>query len=145
MPIKYNLTKYDMLAERIHELSQKRDTPFSKDEETLRAEAILIASFSSSHSWQTYKTIIEGNPNALNSPEIRNECTMAKSEKWKHIRNMDIQEVSCTNIRDSLFYVWLSANSDKLNRETYRRAWLKLKQEFDEECDGISIQRENII
>ncbi len=141
MPIKYNLTKYDMLAERIHELSQKKDAPFSKDEETLKAEATLIASFASSHSWQTHKTMAEGNPNNFNSSEVKGEYATASATKWKHVRNMDIQEVSCTNIRDSLFYAWLSANADRMNRELYKRAWLKLKQEFNEECDGISMQK----
>jgi hypothetical protein len=141
MPIKYNLTKYDLLAERIHELSQKKDASFSKDEETLWAEATLIASFASSHSWQTYKTVIDGNHNILNSPELKHEYAMAKTIKWKNVRNMDIQEVSCANIRDSLFYSWLSANTDKINKELYKKAWVKLKQEFDEECDGISVQR----
>jgi hypothetical protein len=141
MPIKYNLTKYDMLAERIHELSQKRDAPFSKDEETLVAEATLIASFASSHSWQTHKTLTEGNPNNLNSSEVKGEHLAAKTLKWKHVRNMDIQEVSGINIRDSLFYAWLSCNADKMNKETYKKAWLKLKEEFNEECDGISVQR----
>ena len=42
MPIKYNLTKYDILAEEFHELAQKKDT-LTKDEETLMAEAALIA------------------------------------------------------------------------------------------------------
>lgn len=142
MPIKYNLTKYDMLAEKIHELAQKRDTTFSKDEETLRAEATLIASFASAYSWQTYKTIIDGNNAAFNSVEIKNEHNLAKSEKWKRVRNMDIQEVSCANIRDSSFFVWLSTNVDKPTRETYKQAWTKLKQEFNEECDGISIQKQ---
>jgi hypothetical protein len=144
MPIKYNLTKYDLLAENIHELSQKRDASFSKDEEVLKAEAIIIASFSSSHSWRTYRAITEGNPNNLNSANVKSECTLAMSEKWKHIRNMDVQEVSCNNIRDGLFYMWLSINANSLNRKLYKEAWTKLKEEFDEECDGIgSMQQRN--
>ncbi len=144
MPIKYNFTKYDMLAEEIHELSQKRNTPFSKDEEVKKAEAVLIASFSSSHSWQTYKIIVEGNANSLNSPQLKNEFLTAKTEKWKEIKPTNIQEVSCMNIRDDLFYMWLSINVDKINRDKYKLAWFKLKQQFDEECDGISVQRSRI-
>ena len=142
MPIKYNLTKYDILAEEFHELAQKKDNSFTKDEETLKAEATLIASFASAHSWQTYKSIIEGNANALNSSQIRTEHLEAKKEKWKHVRNIDIQEVSCANIRDNLFFTWLSVNADKDTKELYRKAWYVLKEQFDEECDGISVQRQ---
>ncbi len=144
MPIKYNLTKYDMLAERIHELSQKKDETFSKDEETLRAEATLIASFASAHSWQTFKTITEGKANEINSAEIKNEHNLAKTVKWKKIRNMDIQEVARTNI-NGMFSTWLYAISvDKATRETYKNAWNKLvSNEFNEECDGISVQKQS--
>ncbi|MGI0100652.1 MAG: hypothetical protein ACREBH_02960 [Candidatus Micrarchaeaceae archaeon] len=108
----------------------------------MRAEATLIASFASSHSWQTYKTMTTGNITELNSIGVKNEYLTARSEKWRRIRNMDIQEVACTNIKDGLFYMWLSVNSDKANRELYRRAWIRLKEEFNEECDGISVQRQ---
>jgi hypothetical protein len=144
MPIKYNLTKYDMLAEKIHDLASKKDT-FSKDEEALRAEATLIASFASSHSWQTYKLMTEGNANAiLSSPEIKSEHLLARNDKWKHIKNMDIQQVACTNI-NGMFFIWLtSINVDKNSRDAYRYAWAKLKSDlFEEECDGgISMQKQ---
>lgn len=141
MPIKYNLTKYDMLAESFHELSQKREAPFSNDEETLKAAAIIVASFCSPHSWQTNKAIAAGDPQLLYSPEIKNEYLMAVKENWKKVRNMDVQEVSCANIRDNLFYIWLSINVEKPKRNVFVAGWEKLKQEFDEECDGINIQR----
>ena len=140
MPIKYNLTKYDMLAEEIHEIAHKKDDQYSRDKEITQAEATLIASFASSHSWQTHKVISNGNINALNSNEIRNEFFVAENESWKHIRNMDIQEVACMNIKDGLFYMWLSVNCTKLNKDLYKQAWLKLKEEFNEVCDGVSIQ-----
>ena len=142
MPIKYNLTKYDILAEKFHDLAQKKNPAFTNDEETLRAEATLVASFASAHSWQTFKTITDGNINLLNSSEIKNEHTKAKTDKWKCVKNIDIQEVAHSNIRDSMFYTWLSTNADKSCRETYRKAWNMLKLQFDEECDGISIQRQ---
>jgi hypothetical protein len=140
MPIKYNLTKYDMLAEEFHELAQKRDTTFSKDEETLKAMAVIVASFASAHSWQTYKVIIEGDPNlVLNCPEIKNEYQLAKNERWKRVLPQHIQDVSRMNIKDSLFYTWLSANEHNDTRDIYKSAWGKLKEGFNEECDGISI------
>jgi hypothetical protein len=143
MPIKYNLTKYDLLADDIHELANKKES-FSKEEEILRAEATLIASFASSHSWQTHRIITEGNVNQISSSEIKGEYETAKKQKWKNIRNTDIQEVACKNIRDGLFFTWLSANTEKEKqaRDLYKNAWIRLKEEFDEECDGISaVQR----
>lgn len=152
MPIKYNLTKYDMLAEKIHELAQKRDppTPTSKplrsdaeDEQLLKAQAILIASFCSSHSWETYKTMTEGNTNALNSSRIKDEHTVAKSTKWKQIRNMDIQQVASTNL-NGMFSAWLySISVDKNTRDLYKFAWVKLNAQFNEECDGIAVQKQH--
>jgi hypothetical protein len=43
------------------------------------------------------------------------------------------------NIKDSLFYTWLSANEHNDARDIYKSAWGKLKEGFNEECDGISI------
>lgn len=144
MPIKYNLTKYDMLAEEFHELAQKRDTTFSNEEETLRAMAVIIASFASAHSWQTYKAITEGDPNLiLTCPEIRNEYQLAKNERWKRVLPQHIQDVSRMNIKDSLFYTWLSANDEQNgSKKIYKNAWGKLKEGFNEECDGISITQQ---
>jgi hypothetical protein len=140
MPIKYNLTKYDMLAEEFHELSQKKDGLFTKDEETLKAEAIIIASFASAHSWQTYKIVSDGNPNLiLTSPEVKDEHTLAKNDRWKRIKPPEIQDVARMNIKDSIFYVWLSVNVTNGSRDVYKTAWSKLKEDFNEECDGISI------
>lgn len=144
MPIKYNLTKYDILAEKFHELIQKNNSLWSKDEEMCYAEATLIASFASPHSWQTHKTIMEGNIVALNSPEIKNEYLRARANGWKLVKNTDIQEVARMNIRDNIFYYWLSIIGEERNRkETYKKTWNMLKQHINEECDGISIQRQH--
>ncbi len=139
MPIKYNLTKHDILAENIRELLQKRD-PFTRDEEIRRAEAIIIASICSSHSWQTNQIITEGNVTALlTSPHVRNEYTEAKNTKWKLVNNMNIQEVARLNI-NGMFHMWLNAiNIDKPTKEIYKEAWTLLRSEFAAECDGISM------
>ncbi|MDE1870706.1 MAG: hypothetical protein KGI06_00515 [Candidatus Micrarchaeota archaeon] len=143
MPIKYNLTKYDILAEKIHELSQKRDTPFSKDEELLRAKAILIASFDSAHSYQTNKIITSGNViELLNSDYIKMEHADARSTKWRNVKNTDIEEVAHTNINGT-FPLWLrSICADRETCEGYRYAWGMLQKEFAAECDGITLQRQ---
>jgi len=139
MPIKYNLTKHDILAENIHELLQKRD-PFTTDEEVRRAEAIIIASLSSAHSWQTNKIITDGNVTALlTSSQVRNEHAEARNSKWKLVNNMNIQEVARMNI-NGMFHMWLNAiNVDKQTKDIYKNAWSKLQSEFAAECDGISM------
>lgn len=142
MPIKYNLTKYDILAEKFHDIVAKNGTALGKEDEILKAMATLVASFSSAHSWQTYKTIIEGNINSLNSPEVKNEYMRALMENWKRVKNTDIQEVASTNVRDGIFFTWLTMNVAKPEREKYRKAMDVLKQHMNEECDGISIQRQ---
>jgi hypothetical protein len=142
MPIKYNFTKYDELAESIHELAQKKGT-FNKQEETLWAEATLIASFASTQSWETHKIISDGNPHLLfTSPKVREEHRLAKEEKWKRVRPPDIQEVACKQIKDNIFYTWLSVNAENGSRGKYITAWNSLKQRFNEECDGITIQQQ---
>jgi hypothetical protein len=141
MPIKYNFTKYDELAESIHELTQKKGA-FSKDEETLRAEATLIASFASTQSWETHKIMEDGNPNNFfASSRIKEEHRLAQEENWKKIRPMDIQEVAGKQIKDNIFYIWLSVTNPNGSREKYKTAWTRLKQRFNEECDGIKIQQ----
>lgn len=143
MPIKYNLTKYDILAEKFHDLVPKNGSPLTKDEEILKAEATLIASFASAHSWQTSRAINERNINSNNSQEIKSEHLRAKSDKWKQVKNIDIQEVARNNMGDNLFNAWMQVvNVDKPSREIYRKAFSLFKQHLNEECDGISIQKQ---
>jgi len=142
MPIKYNLTKFDILAIEFHDLLQKRTTPFSKTEEISKAAATIVASFASTHSWQTSSAIKERNSNKLNSPVVKNEFVLASRDGWKRVKNIDIQEVSCSRISDSIFYAWRSFNIPKDYHEIYAFGWQMLKKVFNEECDEISsIQR----
>lgn len=143
MPIKYNLTKYDILAEKIHELSQKRDTPLDKDEELVRAKAVLIASFDSAHSYQTNKIITNGNViELLNSDYIKVEHAEVIAKKWRDVRNTDIEEVAHINISGA-FPLWLRAiGVDREKCDEYRFVWSTLQKEFAAECDGITLQRQ---
>ncbi len=148
MPRKYNLTKYDVLANMIHKLSVKElglnhgnadnATPEhadSYDDETLKAIAVLIASFSSNHSWQTYRyiTIHEstGNSNA-----IKEEYSEAEKTRWKNVTQYDIGEVANTNLPDNVFSEWLFFNVVKDKHDTYRRAWRILKEQFSNQVEA---------
>ncbi len=146
MPIKYNLTTYDMLANRIHKLSVKNSSTdpsykieseaysATEDPDIILAKAIIIASLSSNLSWQTYN-MITTNPSRLNSPEIKREYEEAKLEKWKRVTNNDVREVTKNDIGDNAFSTWLFFNVGKDMHETYKEAWQNLKKEFSEGCE----------
>ncbi|ASI13876.1 hypothetical protein Mia14_0567 [Candidatus Mancarchaeum acidiphilum] len=147
MPKRYNLTKFDVLSNAIHKLSvkdssmeSKRDTrnadayKFSDEDNLLKAEAIIIASFSSGHSWKTYNALTNRSIE-LNSDEVKSDYKEAEKEKWKSISESDIKEILNLRISDNLFMQWLFFNVDKDEREIYKKAWGKIKEEFEEMCD----------
>jgi hypothetical protein len=141
MPIKFNITKHDVLASKFRQLVQRTNgSDFTTDDagdDLLHAQATLIASFSPGHSWQTNRAIIERDSERLRaSPEVKNEYLAAKKSRWKMVGSKDIQEVSQMNMPDSLFSVWLAFNTEKEKREVYRVAWTNLNREFAEECDN---------
>ena len=138
MPIKYNLTKYDMLSTRIKKVSVKKaPKEMSNEEYGTMLKAILIASFASGHSWQTFRTLTAQASGTMNKPEIKKEYQDAITSKWKMITPFDIVEVSTTNVSDGSFSQWLFFNVDKTQRENYKKAWTELKTEFNEDCDTI--------
>jgi hypothetical protein len=137
MPIKYNLTKYDMLSTRIKKVSVKRPPlQMSNEERSIMIKAVLIASFSSGHSWQTYRTITAPG-SSLNNPEIKKEYSEALTSKWRTITPFDIVEVSTANIQDGTFSEWLLFNVNRDYHEEYKHAWSELKSEFSKDCDVV--------
>ncbi len=142
MPIKYTLTKNDLLAEKIHKYvldsgNSNSEKESATDNDYLKAKATIIAAFASSLSWQTFRTLKDSMP-ILRSPEIKNEYDLAKSMRWKQIRSADIQEVASMNISERTFFTWLLFNVNKEEHELYKKAWGSLRQEFAQECDDIS-------
>jgi hypothetical protein len=138
MPIKYNLTKYDMLSTKIKKVSVKKSfKEMSKEELNTMLKAVLIASFSSGHSWQTYRTLTSPISASFNKPEIKKEYSEAFSSKWRLITPFDIVEVSTANISESTFSEWLFFNVDRENHQSYKSAWKELKTDFNEDCDII--------
>jgi len=146
MPIKYTLTKNDILAEDIHDCAVKSSNPDPKrppdeDEELLKTKATIIASFASSQSWQTSKAL-GGCVHTMGNPEVKNaikeEHDLAKASRWKQVRSADIQEVASMNIGESAFSMWLLAGVDKKDHVHYKKAWGSLLKEFAQECDDIS-------
>jgi len=136
MPIKYNLTKNDILAGKFHQIAQKKDDASSGQDDLIRAAATLIAAFSSTHSWQTFKCLSERDMEKLRSSyDIKTEYSSAKANRWKMVGTRDIEEVARMNINQTLFSVWLSFNTERNSHETYKAAWSMLNREFQKECD----------
>ena len=136
MPTKINLTRNDELALKFHEVSLKPEGTITSDDVVKVAEAVLISSFSSAHSWQTYKCIVNKDSNTLRSQVVKDEYLQAEAWKWKKVRSVDISEVAQTDMPDMLFSVWLTFNTSKDKKIIYRDAWYRLKQAFNTECDG---------
>ncbi len=138
MPIKYNLTKYDMLSTKIKKVSTKKaPKEMSPEERNVMMKAVLIASFASGHSWQTFRTLTSQVSASMHRPEIKKEFIDAASSKWRLITPFDILEVSTTSIPDNAFSEWLFFTVEKDQQEDYKKAWGQLKSEFDEDCDAV--------
>lgn len=144
MPIKYNLTKCDILANEIHKLSLKELKESHSDNDSSEHEpedieiklmAIIIASLTSSHSWQTYKCI-EQQIDGFNAEVIKREHEEAIEERWKHITPSDISELVNLNISDSVFYRWSFFNVNREEHKYYVKAWKRLKEEMSNSYDG---------
>ena len=137
MPIKYNLTKFDVLANKVKKITQSRNHEITDEDITTIIKAIIIASFASGHSWKTHKTITTTKQLSNNIEEIAEEYREAKENKWRLITPFDIAEVAEKNIDNSLFSQWLYFCVDKNERERYLNAWQGLQKEFNEACDNV--------
>jgi hypothetical protein len=146
MPIKYNLTKFDKIAERIQAVAAKNnqndrnDNP-TEEETIIKMEAVIITAMCSAFSYQTSKSLMNGAVD-LGSDSVKEEHMLAREGKWKRIRNIDVQEVANMNIKDGLFYTWMHYNVAKGEQDLYKRAWESLKANFNEACDEVGVERE---
>ncbi len=145
MPIKYNLTNYDVLAGKIKKVALKgvvhanggssQNGDGTEEEKLLKNMAVLIAAFSSGHSWQTHKSIV--NREALNKPAIKDEFAEATGGRWKDVSQGDIFELATKKVSDSSFHQWLFFNVDRGRHDDYKLAWQALNKELAESCDQI--------
>ncbi|MCL4371863.1 hypothetical protein M1373_00915 [Candidatus Marsarchaeota archaeon] len=150
MPIKYNRTNYDMLVGEIHKLvlkcnahqaysalQQKHNgVELEKNEQSLKALAVIIASFSSSHSWQTHKCL-ESRNGRFDTAEIKNEYLEAENSRWKNVSIYDLEELASIPVPTSIFYRWLFLNVDKSKQQLYKNAWKELQKVFEGACDEL--------
>jgi hypothetical protein len=136
MPIKYNLTKYDMLFSRIKRITAKKGVKeMSKEERSTMFQAVLVAAFSSGHSWQTYKALTASSSANLRTTETRKEYEDAAVAKWRRISPFDINEVANANIQSNIFSEWLFFNVPKDAQNEVSSAWKTLQKEFSKDCD----------
>ena len=144
MPLKHNITKYDVLATKIRKLALNNGTrDLSADEERTKVMAVLIASLSSGQAWQTHNLIIE-NPANLNKPEVREEYRLALLSRWKTISASDISEVLNKGISDTAFSSWLFFTVEQSKHDTYKHAWEEMCEEFTQACDDVEIVGKNV-
>ncbi len=136
MPIKHNLTKYDVLKDCMHKVAQKAEREYSSDDRKLKTMAVVVASFASGHSWRTHQEIVNNGSANFNKPEIKEEFKKAEQMKWKNVTAFDIREVIEKNISHSKFMSWLYYNVDKIRHEEFKGAWTDLYRRIELE-EGI--------
>ncbi|MGC8680051.1 MAG: hypothetical protein ACP5T6_01990 [Candidatus Micrarchaeia archaeon] len=137
MPIKYNLTKFDVLANKVKKIIQSRNHELTEEDLVTIRKAVIIASFASGHSWKTYKIISSNKQIMENINEVIEEYKEAQKNRWKAITSFDIVEVANANIGDNTFSQWLYSCVDKSEHHDYQNAWSELKKEFNEACDDV--------
>ncbi|MCL5430610.1 MAG: hypothetical protein M1504_04025 [Candidatus Marsarchaeota archaeon] len=140
MPIKYNLTKYDMLMGKVKKIAtaKKEQKAMTPEELMNMYKAIIVASFASGHSWKTYKILTsQPQPTAMNNPDVKNEHVEARNTKWKQISPFDIGEIAKLSVQDSTFSEWLFYNVEQEHHDGYKKAWMSLNVEFNEACDDV--------
>ncbi|MEM3841320.1 MAG: hypothetical protein QXN59_01330 [Candidatus Micrarchaeaceae archaeon] len=139
MPIKHNLTKYDIIKDRIHHVAMKPESEMTKEDIETRNMAIIIASFASNHAWRTYKFLNDGASN-LNQQEVKSEYIEARSGRWKSITTSDISEVAQNSKINAAFSNWLFFNVEQQFHDAYKKAWSQLQREFEYDCDTVDKQ-----
>ena len=145
MPIKYNLTKFDKIAERIQSVAAKEtqcnpgDYILTEEESIVKIEAVIMTALCSSFSYQTSKSISDGAVD-LGNELVKEDHRLAREGRWRRLRNLDIQEVASMNIKDGNFYQWLHYNVNKEEQDIYKRAWEDLKTKFNEACDEVDTE-----
>ena len=134
MPFKHNLTKFNIFSDNVHKIAKK--SKITENERRIMTMAIIIASFSSAHSWKTSKSIVADRMIDIKDISIKQEYENAKTIKWKKISSSDIKEIANQGIRDSMFSRWMLSYVDKEEHENYKQAWSMIKNNItDTNCD----------
>ncbi len=134
MPFKHNLTKFNIFSDNVRKIAKK--SKITENERRIMTMAIIIASFSSSHSWKTSKSIVADRMIGIKDISIKQEYENAKAIKWKNISSSDIKEIANQGIRDSMFSRWMLSYVDKEEHENYKQAWSMIKNNItDTNCD----------
>ena len=144
MPLKHNITKYDVLATKIRKIALNNGAHDQTDEEKrTKVMAVLIASLSSGQAWQTHNLMME-NPANLNKPEVREEYRQALLSRWKMISASDISEVLNKGISDTAFSSWLFFTVEQGRHDLYKSVWKGMCREFTEACDDVEIMDKSV-
>lgn len=128
MPIKHNLTRYDVLKDQVHRISCKDERLYSDGDRLLKDMAAIVAAFSSGQSWKTNREILNHGSADLSAQEIKDEYVLAADQKWKAISSFDIGEVVENSISDERFRRWLYYNVPRERHGSYCAAWGELNR-----------------
>jgi len=115
-----------MHVNEIKKVALKKENEFTDTDKFIKTTAIIIAAFSSRHSWETHKCM-ETAFAQLNANAIREEYIAAMNEKWKQVSFFDISEIASIHLQDKVFYRWLFLFVDSHKHREYKEAWLFLK------------------
>ncbi|MCL4381098.1 MAG: hypothetical protein M1331_02805 [Candidatus Marsarchaeota archaeon] len=134
MPFKHNLTKFNILSDSVRKIAKKGK--LTENEKRIATMAIIIASFSSAHSWKTSKSIAANRLIDINNTGIKQEYEEAKSVKWKMVSSSDIKEMANQGICDNTFSRWMLSYVDKKEHGNYEEAWARIKERItNSNCD----------
>ncbi len=131
MPIKHNLTRYDMLKDQVHRLASKNEQLYTSSDRALKDMATIVAAFSSGQSWRTHSEVFLRGTSDLSSQEIREEYAAAAAQKWKTVSSFDIGEVVEKGVSDDRFRRWLYYNVPRAKHEAYCIAWNELNKKVE--------------
>ncbi len=137
MPTKHNLTKYDRFVESVRDVDKKAEADYTEHDIAVRNIATLVASFSSSNSWNTYKAMQDGSIKN-NLEQIIEEYKEARSIKWKNLTVFDVQEIADMRIPRYKIEEWIYYVAGSEKRKEYRDAWNMLDTELSELEEAIS-------
>ncbi len=128
MPIKHNLTRYDVLSGQMQKVACKDEHVYTAEDRMLRDMATIIAAFSSGSSWRTHRELTTGGCADFSSPEVKEEYAVAKVQKWKGVSPFDISELAQKGVSQFKFERWLYYNVDGARHESYKKAWAKINE-----------------
>ncbi|MGC9132547.1 MAG: hypothetical protein ACP5HJ_02810 [Candidatus Micrarchaeia archaeon] len=118
------LTRAEMFELKIRKCLGRGNGLTEEEKNKIKRQAILIAAFCSSISWDNYRALKEHKP-------IKIKCEKRiLEEDWKRITSSDVVEVANLSIPDSIVKKWIFENVEKDEIPHFLEAWDEFKENF---------------